>query len=460
MSNLTKGAIIAFIIIAMMTISMYFGLAWYYRDEFSYNTWINGVYCTGKSVSQVNQELSCGFYYDGLIISDREGKSHKIAAENIDFSFDYTPRLEAFKRAQNPYLWIDSLFKGSSGNKIAPVINYCENALEMEVNGLPFFKVQSDELSIQKTVTGYQLVNNRQNVLDYDKAKTLIREAIENQQAHVDLLECFGDLPLDAQMRSKLDLWPKIESFQDCRIIYQMGEEQIPLDAAVVSDWISVNERGDFILDRDQTPVLDEAKIRAFVTALAEEYDTVGATRQFLSSRGEMITIEGGIYGNILDQEAEYEWILENFHCQETTVRDPAYIKKAFQQGKNDIGNTYIEIDMTAQMMYFYHEGQLIVETSVVTGNMARRWATPEGVNYVYSKQRNRVLRGEGYASPVKYWMPVVGNIGIHDASWRRTFGGDIYLTDGSRGCINTPFDDVKLIYEMVEVGTPCVMYY
>ena len=70
------------------------------------------------------------------------------------------------------------------------------------------------------------------------------------------------------------------------------------------------------------------------------------------------------------------------------------------------------------------------------------------------------MLRGQGYASPVKYWMPFYGNYGIHDASWRSSFGGDIYLTNGSHGCVNTPRDAMQVIFENVEKGTPVVLYY
>ena len=115
---------------------------------------------------------------------------------------------------------------------------------------------------------------------------------------------------------------------------------------------------------------------------------------------------------------------------------------------------------MTNQMMYYYENGELKLETSVVTGNTSLRRGTPSGTNYVYNKQRNRVLKGEDYESPVKYWIPVKGAIGIHDASWRRTYGGEIYKTNGSHGCINTPLDKVAELYDMVEIGTPCVMFY
>lgn len=81
-------------------------------------------------------------------------------------------------------------------------------------------------------------------------------------------------------------------------------------------------------------------------------------------------------------------------------------------------------------------------------------------VCYVYEKQKNRVLRGPGYASPVKYWMPIKGGIGIHDARWRSEFGGDIYKTSGSHGCINTPEEEMARLYECAEVGTPVVLFY
>lgn len=67
---------------------------------------------------------------------------------------------------------------------------------------------------------------------------------------------------------------------------------------------------------------------------------------------------------------------------------------------------------------------------------------------------------GLDYESFVRYWIPVKGAIGIHDASWRSEYGGEIYKKSGSHGCINTPLDEVAKLYDLVEIGTPCVMFY
>jgi lipoprotein-anchoring transpeptidase ErfK/SrfK len=175
-----------------------------------------------------------------------------------------------------------------------------------------------------------------------------------------------------------------------------------------------------------------------------------------------------------MDQKREVQWLTDYLEqlLQKTVnaagfdvdasgeVRIPAYTREAYNRSCAGVGDTYIEVDMGIQKLYYYEAGELKLETDIVTGNVRKKMNTPEGVNYVYSKQKNRILRGEGYTSPVSFWMPVKGAVGIHDASWRDEFGGDIYKSNGSHGCINLPSDVMAELYDMVEVGTPVVMFY
>ncbi len=55
--------------------------------------------------------------------------------------------------------------------------------------------------------------------------------------------------------------------------------------------------------------------------------------------------------------------------------------------------------------------------------------------------------------------MRFAGNCGIHDASWRRKFGGDIYKHNGSHGCVNIPSDQAAQLYNMVGIGTIVVVH-
>ena len=121
-------------------------------------------------------------------------------------------------------------------------------------------------------------------------------------------------------------------------------------------------------------------------------------------------------------------------------------------------GSTYVEVNISAQRMWLYKNGKCIVDTPVVTGT---RYSmdTPKGYFDIYSRARNTVLTGPGYASPVDYWMAFSGGCGIHDASWRSSFGGNIYTYNGSHGCINTPYNAVRTIYNNTTYGTPVIVY-
>ncbi len=462
-----KHLTIIFCILLVSLMATYIGLAIYYHNAFAYGTWINGVYCTGRSISDVNKELAKGFSYEGVTIHDKDGNTFQIAAEEIGYQFDFAKALEIYQKQQNAWIWIDSLFHGES-TKLTPVVSYDKQALEEILRGIPFLAVERKHLdaerkvAIVRTKQGYELLNERKGVLSADEAEAAIIRSIEASETEVFLEEegCYHDLELTEQMEDTLSMWEKVNAFQQCGIVYQMGEEQIPVDASVVCDWIALEEDGSFALDEQGNLRMRENAVEEFIDALAGEYDTVGSSRQFHATRGEIVTVEGGIYGNKLDRKEEVAYLAEAFLNGRKEVHEPVYTQKAWKQGKDDIGDTYVEVDMGEQMMYYYEDGVQKLSTPVVTGNTSRRMGTPSGVNYVYLKQRNRVLRGPGYASPVDFWMPVKGGIGIHDASWRSKYGGTIYQTNGSHGCINTPRDVMVELYDTVEVGTPVVMFY
>ncbi len=464
--NVLKGLGIGFFLILLSLIVMYLGLAYYYSDGFSYGTWINGIYCTGKNVNEVNDELLEQCDYHGLTIIDSDGKSYAISSQEVNLVVDFDEALWMYLKQQNPYLWIDNLFDKAKNRTLEPVIQYDRDAYTKIVDSFPFFQGEKEEkdrqLKLVKGEEGYYLLNERTHVLNAEKTRKLIQNSFEDLKPELNLEAegCYEDLSLTDEMKQDLSLWKKIEAYQDCGIVYRFGDERFPVDASVVCDFLLLDEKGEFVFDEQGNLCTDEEKVFGFVDWLAQEYDTVGAARQFHATRGEVVTVEGGIYGNKIDRDAEKEYLLQAFLDKKREEHEPVYTQKAIKQGKDDIGDTYIEVDMTNQMMYYYQEGELKVETPVVTGNTRLRRGTPQGTNYVYSKETNRVLRGEDYASPVKYWMPVKGGVGIHDASWRSKYGGEIYKTNGSHGCINTPLEEVSKLFDMVEVGTPCVMFY
>lgn len=469
MKRKSKSFLLIGLLLLVCMMIGYLLLAWYYREGFSLNTWINGVYCTGKTVEEVNSELLAGREAPILTITDNNGKQYTIDMKEAGYTEDYGRELCLYLEKQNSLLWIRNILSGNR-HKLEPTISYDAEQLRVIFDQLAFVKEdvkrERDYYLLHTSEQGYVLYDGLSGRLDTEKAFAKLTEGIVAGEYTLDLQEadCYYDSALSQEQELVKALWNKVSRFQNCILVYDMGDTVIPLDAAIMSGFLQT-ENGEIILDTDGNLMVDEAGVKAFVDSLGDAYDTYGKERTFLSTGGETVTVSGGTYGTLLDRNAEVEFLMENlltdeFHEGEEQLRIPVYERQGFVRGKDDIGTTYIEIDMTAQMMYYYEDGELLVETEVVTGNTGKRMGTPEGINYVYKKQRNRILRGEGYASPVKYWMPVKGNIGIHDANWRSKFGGTIYQKNGSHGCINTPTDKMATLYELVEVGTPVIMFY
>ena len=114
---------------------------------------------------------------------------------------------------------------------------------------------------------------------------------------------------------------------------------------------------------------------------------------------------------------------------------------------------------MTTQHMWFYKNGALIVDGDVVTGDVSKKYSTPTGVYKLKYKIKDTKLKGEGYNVPVNCFLPFNGGIGIHGAWWRKTFGGNIYLNEGSHGCINAPDSLAITIYNNIDANTPVICY-
>lgn len=448
----------------LLILAGYLALCFYYSRVFSYGTWINGIYCTGKSVDEVNAELLAATALTDITITDKDNIRSVLHGEEIGYTIDYQSQLQRCFKLQNPFLWIIDL-AGQKEYTVTPEISFDEEALLVcigRTQAVIRAGLRPQKVEIFRDENGYGLYNGMEQVLNVSKLSETVKEELYKGNTDISLSEsdCYENLPLTAAMQDTIELYRKIEAFQTCEITYDMGDRQIPVSSAITWQWIALTEEGDFLLDENRSPVLSEEGIKQFIDTLCEEYDTYGSCRTFQATRGEEVLIEGGTYGSQIDRSAEAEYLKQAFLEGKSETRIPKYTRETQVRGKDDIGDTYIEIDMTEQKMYYYLEGEQVLATDIVTGNMRRKWGTPSGVNFVYNKQKNRILRGEGYASPVKFWMPVKGNIGIHDASWRSEFGGEIYMKNGSHGCINTPTEIMTKLYDMVEIGTPVVMFY
>ena len=450
-----------------------------YKDAFPMGVWINNVYCTGMTSVEVSELLESSYDIHSKSISVRtlDGEEHTLLFDEYGIGISYNDVVaECFEKESVNYNWLRRIATPRKYN-VQPTYTYDRTAIEEKLKKLDWLNERvynpKNTVSIIKSASdGYCLVDETKDLLLKKDAVELICTEFVNQLTDgkeqfelIDLLSdenkkiCYKSIPYTLEMRETLSKWKGIDHFQSFHLTYVFGDQTETIDKSVVSTWMLLDEEGNIVFEGND-PVLNQTAVETYVNYLADTYDTVGVEREFKTTRGDVIKVSGGSYGNKIDEKAEYEYLLDAFEHRKGGSRIPQYISEAKEKGIDDIGDTYIEVDMGNQHMYYYVDGVLTIDTPVVTGNTSRRCGTPSKVCYVYYKQRNRVLRGTNYVTPVKYWMAVDGRIGIHDATWRKEFGGEIYKTNGSHGCINTPLDIMAELYELVEIGTPVIMFY
>lgn len=452
--------------VAMLLIA-YGLIAMYYESHFLPNTTINGFDCSNYKVEEAaglinNQIHNYKLKVMGRVNENGEiGLLGEIKAEDIKLIAVGTHSATEFiLKEQNSLLWIESLVGKNYYHSLVQSVDCDVAFLEWSIENWDVFQrmVEPQDAYVSEYSEedgGYIIIPELVgNYLDVQKATDYIKAAIFAQETelHLEDTDCYKQVSVaadDKVLKKKIDT---INQWLSTKVTYDWNGMEVVVDRELIREWTTF-ENGE--------PKLDEQAVADFVAKMAEERDTYGKNRNFMTSLGVEKTLPSGAYGWKTDKEGETEALLQLIYEGSTTEREPIYISKGRQKGMNDIGSSYVEADLTNQHLYLYHKGNLVLETDFVSGIMTDPGCvTPYGVFGLTYKTTNAVLRGADYETPVFYWMPFHGNFGMHDATWRTEFGGDIYLTNGSHGCLNLPLDSAKTIYEYVSTGFPIICYY
>ena len=219
---------------------------------------------------------------------------------------------------------------------------------------------------------------------------------------------------------------------------------------------LSASDLASFVSISDSMGVsISKSKIESYVSKMSDKHSGSDYKGSFKTTGGSTIGTTVTYYGQRVNKSALTEDIYKCVTEGVSGTRTAPYSAKS----DKPYGGNYVEVSLSSQKLWLYKNGELIVSTSLVSGSVAEGHRTPTGVYSIYSKQTDRYLTGADYRSFVHYWMPFLGGYGLHDASWRSSFGGDIYYYDGSHGCVNLPSSAAKKIYNNVSVGTKVILY-
>ena len=429
-----------------------------------YGTWINGIYCTGKTVEEVNNELIKNYKSkDFYVVTPHDVEI--IKPEELEFTYDFKDALKEYRKKQNPFVWYFHFVSGSFNEEILPQVSFNEEKLEEWIFSIKSYesnlKMSQDSLEIVLGENGYEIRENKEKILNTKFAAKKIKEAIETAKNEINLEaeECYFTREETLEMQQTRDVYEKVKAIQDLSLEYKIKDLTKTVTPYEIALWIAVDIEGNIKLDKNGDLIFYKDAVADFVKALAMEYDTWHKF-PFITHDGKEIVLSKGNYGIEIHQRKEVDYLMEFLKSPEDMVREPFYLRNVIYQDKYAIDTTYVEVDMTVQKMFFFQDGEKIFETDVVTGCTTKKMGTPELVCYVNSKSKNAILKGKDYRSFVNFWVPVYGGIGIHDATWREKFGGEIYIKGGSHGCINTPLEKMTELFDMLKVGMPVVIHY
>ena len=469
-----KGAKIFGLVLLLIVViggSAYAAASYYFADRFFEGTWINGVNCSQMTAAQVEEVFKQKFQNYAIEVSARDQNAQTIAGSDISYQYLSTGEVLKLLKQQKPYEWIRGLYEQKSYT-VSENTGYNRTQLQEQLKALSCAQAEN-QTAPENAYVAYQngqfviVPETAGSKLNIKEAYKVLDAAVEAGQTSVN----FNDTPEAYVSADVTSDSPELQSaleacnnYTKASITYTFGDQTTTLNGDTIKDWLQFDEKGQLIWDDNSF----QQHVADYVAQLAATYDTVGTEREFQTTSGRTVYVSSSVYGWKIDQAAEAAQLSQEIQSGTQTTREPVYSQTANSYGVNDLGNTYIEVDLSEQHMYYYQNGSDIFESDFVSGNMSYAdRQTHSGIFTLYYKKSPDVLRGtmkaDGsyeYESKVEYWMPFDGGIGFHDASWRDEFGGDIYLTDGSHGCINLPPENAGVLYDLIQYDVPIVCFY
>lgn len=448
----SKGGVILIATVILGVILVGFIRQNYLKSHFARNTMIQGVDCSYFDIPKATEAIAevldnekitliCGeTTYEfqgkdfGLRMSDSKELEEILASQQgFESGQEYTIKASLIVEDEKVEKCLSGIKELQKENMVKP-----QNA----------YIVQEDDgmLRIESEVMG--------NEVEFEEAVAMCKENLIFGETTIDF-NLIANVPEVSSKDEKLNAnVTAINHILDTVINLELTDGSIViLDKTIMKSWVCVDESGEYYVDGE--------KITAFVEELNERVKETGSTLMFTPSDHSPIALpveDKRILS--IDIEKETQQILGELEKSGTYTRMPNY-EQEIDMAEFE---SYVEIDISRQKVWFYYKGECILDgVPCVTGN-AGNHDTPPGVFYLKSKSRNAVLRGWNdngtrYASPVKVWMPFNGGIGMHDASWKTEFGGEIYKTNGSHGCVNMRLEDAEKVYEYIDKTMPIIVY-
>lgn len=469
-SNHKKPVLICGIVVLVLLIVYLAGML-YYNDKFLNGTMVNGSDVGGMTLQKANDQLSKKVNGQSLKLIFNDGQSEVLQSAQLGVSYNKDNSLNQLMKNQNKWAWFIGFFKNEK-NTLTDLIQISDENLTNDIASMEHAKEENQiaptDAYIQYKDGSFSIIEETLgSKFNIEELVKNIKVALSEGKQQLDVTKANGYVKPHVY-KDDQDLNNQLKAANEyclSAITYTTPKgKEIALDGSTLITWLSKQDDGSYTKDES----VFKEKLTAFVKELASQYNSIGATRTFTGKDGQSHTVSGGTYGFRVSTDSEVSALLKMINENKSeNNRIPEHTGQLPSGENGGLGTTYLEINITKQHLWFVKDGSVVLESDFVSGKESDPTRlTPSGTYYIYNKERNRVLRGTKqpngkyeYESPVSYWMPFNKGIGLHDASWRSTFGRDIYINSGSHGCINLPTGFAGSLYSQIYVNLPVVVY-
>lgn len=460
--KMTKGKRVLLTVILILIgilVIVYLAGIFYFQNHFLPGTSINGQEVEYKTAEEAKKEIASEAADYSITLEETGDATESIKGSDIDLAVEFNDSFEQTLSGQETLLWPLAFFSDRDTELSGSVV-FDENKLAEQVNSLNCMKESEWTHATNPTLgnytegSGYEILPGTYgSSIQKESFLQKLSEAVSELKEDFSLFDndCYEAPAYKDDSEEARAMKESGDAYGMAKISYSFGDDEEIIDGNVIRDWLTIGA--------DLRVGLDTDKVEAYVAGLADKYDTYGKGVSFVTSYNKTVTLPSKKYGWQIDQEETCKDLIAYLKAGETYEGQVSFSHKADGWGENELGDTYVEVNITAQHVHYYKDGKLIIDADCVTGNPSLKRETDLGIYHLQSKSVAAVLKGTDYASPVGYWMPFNHGEGLHDATWRTKFGGTIYKSSGSHGCVNLPLSVAKTIYENIEVGCPIVVY-
>ena len=460
--NGKKIALLVSLIVVIALLAVYLVGFFSYQDRMLPNTRVNGIDVSGMTAAEAKQSVLSQANAKGITFVKKDGEEVPFSGDQFGSTVSLSSNTVLTNAAQSGHgAWFTSYFHPTDLT-VSVINSYSEEDLADLIKNYTWGTVAPTDAKIEKGDDDtYQIVPEEEgDMVDTDTLAAYTLEQMKDGNNTISLTDANCYLQPEITSEDLQDKLAEYNRFSDLTITYDFDDRQEVLEPDTISEWITVNEEDDSVeVDRDA--------VTNWVNENLVKYDTYGSDymRTFHSTLQGTLEIPGGqygIYGWLTDVDATVDKLIEYIQNGESVTVEPEYARTGYCRATDDIGDSYAEVDITNQKVFVYKDGELVIESDCVTGmaNDPSR-ETPPGVYKVWSMDRNRILgtmETYGYEQPVDYWIYFTEiDIGFHDLL-RSAYGGEIYKTNGSHGCVNLPLDVAAEMYDTVEIGYPVIV--